>query len=88
MKRILIDVSTVELNFIREALEIKHINLMSYLDVCEENSNPKPTLVEILRTAENEFEKELEKNQVKRTKKAPYGLKKDGTPKAKPGRKV
>ena len=67
MKRIVIDVSTVELNFIREALQIKHTNLMSYLDACEENSNPKPTLAEVSRAAEDLFEKELEKNQFKRT---------------------
>jgi hypothetical protein len=70
MKRILIDVSTGELNFIREALEIKHINLMSYFDACEENGNLTPTLEKV------------------RTKTAPYGLKKDGTPKVKPGRKA
>jgi hypothetical protein len=88
MERILIDVSKVELDFIREALEIKHINLMSYFDECEENTTPKPSLKEVSRIAEDLFREELEKNQFKRTKKASYGLKKDGTPKAKPGRKV
>jgi hypothetical protein len=100
MKRIIVDMSKGELDFIREAIEVKHINLMSYLDTCEENANPKPSWDEVAKIAEDEFEKELQeimhdkaiaKNKkpfVYRPKKAPYGVKKDGTPKAKPGRKV
>jgi hypothetical protein len=96
MKRILVDMSKGELDFIREALEVKHINLMSYLDTCEENANPQPSWEEVADIAEAEFEKELEKvtNKKKavfayrkKPKSAPYGVKKDGTPKAKPGRK-
>jgi len=34
MSRIIIDVSKGELDFMREALETKHINMMSYLDMC------------------------------------------------------
>ena len=100
MKRIIVDMSKGELDFIREAIEAKHINLMSYLDTCEENANPKPSWDEVAKIAEDEFEKELQeimhdkavaknkKTFVYRLKKAPFGLKKDGTPKAKPGRKV
>lgn len=100
MKRIIVDISKGELDFIREAIEAKHTNLISYLDMCEENSNPKPSWDEVAKIAEDEFEKELQeimhdkavaKNKkpfVYRPKKAPYGVKKDGTPKAKPGRKV
>lgn len=100
MDRIIIDISKGELDFIREAIEVKHINLMSYLDTCEENANPKPSWDEVAKIAEDEFEKELQeimhdkavaknkKTFVYRPKKAPYGVKKDGTPKAKPGRKV
>jgi hypothetical protein len=100
MERIVIDISKGELDFMREALQTKHINLMSYLDTCEENARPKPTWNEVAKIAEDEFEKELQeimhdkavaKNKkpfVYRPKKAPFGLKKDGTPKAKPGRKV
>jgi hypothetical protein len=100
MERIVIDISKGELDFMREALQTKHINLMSYLDTCEENANPKPSWDEVAKIAEDEFEKELQeimhdkavaKNKkpfVYRPKKAPFGLKKDGTPKAKPGRKV
>ena len=97
MKRILVDMSKGELDFIREALEVKHINLMSYFDTCEENANPKPSWEEVADIAEAEFDKELEKVTGKKksvfaykpvTKSAPYGVKKDGTPKARPGRKV
>jgi small-conductance mechanosensitive channel len=89
MDRIIIDLSKGELDFVREALVTKHINLMSYLKTCEED----------VQSAEEEIEKEIKEyfaeNTVQKTKKpfvfkrkAPFGLKKDGTPKAKPGRKV
>jgi hypothetical protein len=93
MKRILVDMSKAELDYIREAVTVKHVNLMSYFDTCEENANPKPSWDEVADLAEDEFDKELAKFSPKKKpfvykKKAPYGLKKDGTPKAKPGRKV
>jgi small-conductance mechanosensitive channel len=89
MDRIIIDLSKGELDFVREALVTKHINLMSYLKTCEED----------VQSAEEEIEKEIKEyfaeNTVQKPKKpfvfkrkAPFGLKKDGTPKAKPGRKV
>jgi hypothetical protein len=89
MNRIIIDVTKAELDFIREALVSKHINMMSYLQTCEED----------VKSAEEEIEKELQEmfadNTIQKPKKpfvfkpkAPFGLKKDGTPKAKPGRKV
>lgn len=91
MDRVTIDVSKSELNFIREALETKHINLMNYLETCEKQSaeeahaeNKLWNLVQDI--AKDEFEKELE-NVSKAMEDAPFGLKKDGTAKAKPGRK-
>jgi hypothetical protein len=87
MNRIMIDVSQAELDYMREALEHKHISLMAYLDVCEADARPKPTWEEVSDIAEEEFEKEFEAIQPKRTIKAPYGLKKDGTPAKKRGRK-
>lgn len=99
MDRIIIDVSKGELDFMREALQTKHINLMSYLDTCEANSIRKevlnslqPTWNEAADITEDDFDKELAKfSRPKKPfvykKKTPYGVKKDGTPKAKPGRK-
>jgi small-conductance mechanosensitive channel len=49
MNRIIIDVTKGELDFIREALEAKHINLMGYLKTCEED----------VQSAEEEIEKEI-----------------------------
>ena len=98
MNRIIIDVSKGELNFMREALETKHINMMSYLDTCENEArqpewNQPPDLseeefmdqVEIIKKEEKQF---VFKPKKRASKKAPYGVKKDGTPKAKPGRKI
>jgi hypothetical protein len=89
MNRIIIDVTKAELDFMREALVSKHINMMTYLQTCEED----------IKSAEEEIEKEIEeyfadkptqkpKKPFVYKRKAPFGLKKDGTPKAKPGRKV
>jgi Xaa-Pro aminopeptidase len=89
MNRIIIDVTKAELDFMREAIVLKHVNLMSYLQTCEED----------VKSTEEEIEKELQEmfadNTIQKTRKpfvykrkAPFGLKKDGTPKAKPGRKV
>jgi hypothetical protein len=89
MNRIIIDVTKGELDFMREALVSKHINMMTYLHTCEED----------IKSAEEEIEKELQEmfddNTIQKPnkpfvykRKAPFGLKKDGTPKAKPGRKV
>ena len=89
MNRIIIDVTKAELDFMREAIVLKHVNLMSYLQTCEED----------VKSTEEEIEKELQEmfadNTIQKPKKpfvfkrkAPFGLKKDGTPKAKPGRKV
>jgi hypothetical protein len=87
MNRIMIDVSQAELDYMREALEYKHNSLMEYLEICEEDARPKPTWEEVVDIAEEEFEKELEAIKPKPSRKAPYGLKKDGTPAKKRGRK-
>ena len=49
MNRIIIDVTKAELDFMREAIVLKHVNLMSYLQTCEED----------VRSAEEEIEKEI-----------------------------
>jgi|APCry1669188970_1035186.scaffolds.fasta_scaffold88217_3 DNA modification methylase len=77
----------VEFNYIREAVQEKHDRLMEKLVL----HKTKPTLEDITKIAEAEFEKELAKISKKKKpfvykKKAKYGLKKDGTPKKKPGR--
>jgi len=96
MKRIVLDVSKGELDYIREAVEQKHKSLMSYFDACEVEAN-KPTEVQAwkdyfgakrddgiaLTTISHPVAKP-----VRKPRKAPYGLKKDGTPKAKPGRRA
>ena len=97
MRRIIIDVSRAELNFMREALETKHINMMSYLDTCE-NEARQPEWNQAPDITEKEFMDQVEiiKKEAKEfiykpkkaVKKAPWGYKKDGTPKARPGRKV
>jgi hypothetical protein len=86
MKRINIDVSKGELDYLREALEHKHINLMSYLNVCEEST--WPTEKDIEGITEEEIKQELKSISKSLKTKAPYGRKKDGTPKKRPGRKV
>jgi len=93
MDRIIIDLSKGELDFVREALTTKHNSLMGYLDACEgESAKPDTAWEDIADLAEDEFDKELAKFSPPKKKpftykrKAPHGLKKDGTPKAKPGR--
>jgi hypothetical protein len=80
-----------ELTFIRDAITEKYDNIMSQIVF-----RPSPTWEEVADIAEAEFDKELEKVTGKKKsvfaykpakKRAPYGVKKDGTPKAKPGRK-
>lgn len=90
--RIVIDLSKGELNFVREALETKHINMMSYLDTCEKQSAEDEMWNLVQGIAEDDVKKELAKiappKKKRLSKKAPWGYKKDGTPKARPGRKV
>ena len=79
-----IDVSKLELELIREALIVKHRYFMAKLEACEEES--MSGWVDL----SEDFEEELKAvvANKKPSKKAPFGLKKDGTPKAKPGRKA
>ena len=66
MDRIIIDISKGELDFMREALQTKHINLMSYLDTCEadvirkEVLSSQPTWDDASKIDEDDFEKELQ----------------------------
>lgn len=102
MERITIDVSKEELDFIREALADKYRNLISYLDVCEKVSPQESdsVLSQAYESLNKEIKEWTvtttdESNMVSAVKKrgrprknpdAPYGFKKDGTPKKRPGR--
>ena len=92
-----------EFEFIKVAIQQKTKSLIDYMDgsrkiaVGIERMNEEYLQEQASSIAEAEFEKELEKVTGKRKsnfaykpvkKRAPYGVKKDGTPKAKPGRKV
>jgi hypothetical protein len=92
-----------EFEFIKVAIQQKTKSLIDYMDgsrkiaVGIERMNEEYLQEQASSIAEEEFEKELgkvtnKKKAVfayrKKPKSAPYGLKKDGTPKAKPGRKV
>ena len=83
-----IDVSKLELELIREALIVKHRYFMAKLEACEEES--MSGWVDLSSINEEDFEEKLKAvvANKKPSKKAPFGLKKDGTPKAKPGRKA
>jgi hypothetical protein len=48
MNRIMIDVSKGELDYIREAIQHKHVSLMSYLETCENDSQKEPEPQKIL----------------------------------------
>jgi hypothetical protein len=85
-ERIVIDFSKGELDFIREAIQVKHLKLMAYLDSCEGDPiDFNLSFAEAL-VADEEASKKKEPFVYK--PKAKYGLKKDGTPKAKPGKKA
>jgi len=92
-----------EFEFIKVAIQQKTKSLIDYMDgsrkiaVGLERMNEEYLREQASSIAEEEFEEELEKvtgkkksnfTYRKRTNQAPYGLKKDGTPKAKPGRKA
>jgi len=78
-----------ELTFIRDAITEKYDNIMSQIVF-----RPSPTWKKVSNINEFDFEKELEKVAGKKSSfaykpvkdPAPYGLKKDGTPKKKSGR--
>ena len=105
MNRISIDVSKDELDFIREAVAQKYLNLMAYLHTCEEEESRKQQLAvnmpKVAKLAADQLDKELDawfgkvkgkkivaKKAPRKSADAPYGYKKDGTPKKRPGRKV
>jgi len=92
-----------EFEFIKVAIQEKTKSLIDYMDgsrkiaVGLERMNEEYLREQASSIAEEEFEEELKKvtgkkksefAYSKRTNQAPYGLKKDGTPKAKPGRKA
>lgn len=81
MNRILLDVAPEELDFIREALADKYNALIDHLNYCEIASQ------ELGGKEVEEFITE-QKHEPAPWDAAPYGYKKDGTPKKRPGRKV
>ena len=105
MDRITIDVSKDELDFIRDAVAQKYLNLMAYLHTCEEEESRKQQLAanmpEVAKLTAEQLHKEIHewsgkvkgkkiiaKRAPRKSADAPYGYKKDGTPKQRPGRKV
>ena len=113
MNRITIDVSQDELDFIREAVAHKYLQLIAYLHECEttcqsKNMEKKSVFDEAHARIEEVDAQEKQQWTVttkndgsmiaktkpakkqgrpaKKTKAAPWGLKKDGTPKKRPGR--
>jgi len=92
MDKIIIDVSKGELEFIREALITKQMDLINHLFTCEEKSaESEPVWGDIRGLSESEIDEELAmfsppKKEPSNYKRAPYGVKKDGTPKKKSGR--
>lgn len=97
MTRITIDIGKEELDFIREALAAKYLNLLNYLNDCEKASLSGMSMQSVLVEAHEQLQAEIDKwtAEQKTAKKrgrprknaaAPYGLKKDGTPKKAPGR--
>lgn len=79
MERITIDVTRDELNFIREAVEHKINLLKNYFNDCETESKKISTVT--ISTPIAVHHSMVGKDH------APWGLKKDGTPRARPGRK-
>jgi len=93
MDKIIIDVSKGELEFIREALITKQMDLINHLFTCEEKSaESEPVWGDIRGFSESEIDEDIamfsspKKKPSTYKRKAPYGLKKDGTPKKKSGR--
>ena len=86
MNSILLYISKDEFDYIRKALQDKHTSLMSKLDRCEYFSGPTKEDIEKITEEEVRAEVEAIKKQINDLPKAPYGLKKDGTPKKKIGR--
>lgn len=84
MERITIDVTRDELNFIREAVEYKINSLKSYFADCESASKAVSTIT----VTKGEATATVQLPSLVKKADAPWGLKKDGTPKARPGRKV
>ena len=75
-----------ELTFIRDAITEKYDNIMSQIVF-----RPSPTWENVANMTASDLEEELEKvagqnSSFAYKKRAPYGLKKDGTPKKKSGR--
>ena len=100
MKDVKLDVSPRHVPFMADAIRSYADDLAQYItgttlgqleEELEQSEQREPEsfgpgLTEMLRQAIDKGE--FEKAQPKRTKKAPYGYKADGTPKQKPGRKA
>jgi hypothetical protein len=86
----MIDITRSELEFLREAVNEKHANLMKVL-VFKEDSLEQNKLINFVAPAPINLTRNVSgasKVRVSRKPKAPWGYKKDGTPKARPGRKA
>lgn len=93
MNRIKIDVSAEELDFIRDAIQRRYLDLMCHLNYCQDQ-HEDAGLAELMKEATDEWEAEIKGKKIiakkapAKSKAAPYSYKKDGTPKKRPGRKV
>ena len=91
MDRISIYVSKDELDFIREAVAQRYLSLMTYFNTCEEESQQQGSFMavpDLTKGADDQLDKKIvAKRAPRKSKAAPYGYKKDGTPKKQPGRK-
>jgi hypothetical protein len=93
------EITRAELEFLREAVKQKHDSLMEILDFKEEEKLPVPCIPEktfadhlpkglLVDPVENGKRIRSTIDKLPKQRKAPYGLKKDGTPAKKRGRKT
>ena len=86
----MIEITPAELAFLREAVDEKHASLMKILEFRKPEPVWEPVKASDLPDA-FEFLQQAAKRKVTKKKakpKAPWGYKKDGTPKKRPGRAV
>jgi hypothetical protein len=93
------EITRAELEFLREAVKQKHDSLMEILDFKEEEKLPEPCIPEktfadyLPKGFFGDVAEEGRKlrsiiDKIPKQRNAPYGLKKDGTPAKKRGRKT
>lgn len=90
----MIDITRSELNFIREAVQEKHDRLMKVLDFAQPLPAFDPFAAAPIKAEGEPVEWTVKAGKggkviaSRQSTKAPWGYKKDGTPKKRPGRKV